>query len=99
MPGWFDIFDWPIGVGCQNDEDGLKRSVETIHDCVRDLEAKGVDKSRIVIGGFSQGGKRHDQREGRDRAWTVGRRIRHMGSTIQETGYGKCTGGQRNIWE
>jgi predicted esterase len=56
MPGWFDIFDWPIGVGCQNDEDGLKRSVETIHDCVRDLEAKGVDKSRIVIGGFSQGG-------------------------------------------
>lgn len=56
MPGWFDLYDWPIGVGCQNDDMGLKRSVESIEACVKDLESKGVEKSRIVIGGFSQGG-------------------------------------------
>ena len=56
MPGWFDIFDWPLGVGCKNDEDGLKRSVDTVKSCVKDLEKKGVEKSRIIIGGFSQGG-------------------------------------------
>lgn len=56
MPGWFDLFDWPIGVGAKNDEEGLKRSVEQIQDCVKDLEAKGLTKDRIVIGGFSQGG-------------------------------------------
>ena len=56
MPGWFDLYDWPIGVGVKNDELGLKRSVETIRQCVTDLEKKGIAKSRIVIGGFSQGG-------------------------------------------
>jgi len=56
MSGWFDIFDWPIGVGCKNDEDGLKKAVDGINDCVKKLEAKGIQKDRIVIGGFSQGG-------------------------------------------
>ena len=56
MPGWFDIFDWPIGVGCKNDEDGLKKAVDSINACVEKLEAKGIQRDRIVIGGFSQGG-------------------------------------------
>jgi len=56
MPGWFDIFDWPIGVGCKNDEDGLKKAVDSINACVVKLEAKGIQRNRIVVGGFSQGG-------------------------------------------
>ena len=56
MPGWFDLFDWPIGIGVKNDEEGKKRAVESIKECVADLESRGIEKSRIVIGGFSQGG-------------------------------------------
>lgn len=56
MPGWFDLYDWPIGVGIKNDEIGLERSVKSIEDYVDELQKKGVDRSKIVIGGFSQGG-------------------------------------------
>ena len=56
MPGWFDLFDWPIGVGCQNDEEGKSKAVTQIEKCVDELVEKGIDKNRIVIGGFSQGG-------------------------------------------
>lgn len=56
MPGWFDLYDWPIGVGIKNDENGLERSVKSIEDYVDELQKKGVDRSKIVIGGFSQGG-------------------------------------------
>jgi lysophospholipase-2 len=30
MPGWFDLCDWPIEVGSQDDKEGLMRSVEQI---------------------------------------------------------------------
>lgn len=55
-PGWFDLFDWPIGVGCKRDGPGLERSVETVESCVTTLVQKGIERDRIVIGGFSQGG-------------------------------------------
>jgi len=56
MPGWFDLYDWPIGVGIKNDDKGLEKAVKCIEDYVDELQKKGIDRSKIVIGGFSQGG-------------------------------------------
>lgn len=56
MPGWFDLYDWPIGVGVKDDNDGLAKAVEVVEGCVTELESKGVTRDRIVVGGFSQGG-------------------------------------------
>lgn len=56
MPGWFDLYDWPIGVGVKDDNDGLKKAVDVVEEHVNDLERKGIPRDRIVIGGFSQGG-------------------------------------------
>lgn len=56
MPGWFDLYDWPIGVGVRDDEEGLKSAVDVVEGVVRGLEEKGVERNRIVVGGFSQGG-------------------------------------------
>ena len=56
MPGWFDLYDWPIGVGVKDDRDGKLKGVAQIEEAVEKLEAKGIPRSRIVVGGFSQGG-------------------------------------------
>ena len=56
MPGWFDLYDWPIGVGTPDDRDGKIKAVAQINDCVSKLVAKGIPGNRIVVGGFSQGG-------------------------------------------
>jgi lysophospholipase-2 len=57
MPGWFDLYDWPIGVSAKEDPAGLQASVQQIQKVVTELETKhGIDRSRIVLGGFSQGG-------------------------------------------
>jgi lysophospholipase II len=56
MPGWFDLYDWPIGVGVQDDRNGKLKAVAQINECVSKLEAKGIPRNRIVVGGFSQGG-------------------------------------------
>ena len=57
MPGWFDLYDWPIGVGSKRDPKGLEEAVKAVEACVKNLkETKGIEKDRIVIGGFSQGG-------------------------------------------
>lgn len=56
MPGWFDIYDWPIGVSARDDPDGLAKAVAQIREAVSDLVKEGIPKSRIVVGGFSQGG-------------------------------------------
>lgn len=56
MPGWFDLFDWPIGVGVRDDKEGKLKAVLQIEDHVKDLEDKGIPRNRIVVGGFSQGG-------------------------------------------
>jgi lysophospholipase-2 len=57
MPGWFDLYDWPIDVGSQDDPDGLYRGIEQIQRVVASLvEEDGIPPSKIVIGGFSQGG-------------------------------------------
>jgi lysophospholipase-2 len=56
MPGWFDVYDWPIEVGSQDDKEGLMRSVEQIQKEVTKLKAQGIPPSKVVLGGFSQGG-------------------------------------------
>lgn len=56
MPGWFDIFDWPIAVGSTDDEEGILTSVRQVEAEVEKLHQNGIPNSRIVLGGFSQGG-------------------------------------------
>jgi lysophospholipase-2 len=57
MPGWFDLYDWPIGIEARDDRDGLERSVRQIRETVRKLELEsGIPRNRILLGGFSQGG-------------------------------------------
>lgn len=52
---WFDLYDWPLAVGCKDDREGLLQSVAHVHTLIDDLVAKGIPASRIIIGGFSQG--------------------------------------------
>lgn len=57
MPGWFDVYDWPIGVDAKDDPKGLAMSVKRIETIVTLLQNdEGILPSRIVLGGFSQGG-------------------------------------------
>lgn len=56
MPGWFDIYDWPIAVGSQDDREGLLAAVAQIDKEVAKLGEAGIPPSKIVVGGFSQGG-------------------------------------------
>jgi len=57
MPGWFDVFDWPIGVDAKDDPKGLAMSVKRVEKIVNQLkDEEGIDPSRIILGGFSQGG-------------------------------------------
>lgn len=57
MPGWFDVYDWPIGVDAKDDPKGLAMSVKRIEKIVTQLkEEEGIPPSRVVLGGFSQGG-------------------------------------------
>lgn len=57
MPGWFDLYDWPIGVGSKDDPVGLLRSVQQVREEVERLGTEeGIPADKIVVGGFSQGG-------------------------------------------
>jgi len=57
MPGWFDLYDWPIRVGSKDDPSGLMKGLEQIEREVEKLEQDhGIPPHKIVIGGFSQGG-------------------------------------------
>lgn len=57
MPGWFDLFDWPIGIGAKDDRAGKIAAVQQIETAVEELERdRGIPPSRVVVGGFSQGG-------------------------------------------
>jgi len=55
--GWFDVYDWPIGVDAKDDPKGLAMSVKRVEKIVTQLkDEEGIDPSRVVLGGFSQGG-------------------------------------------
>lgn len=55
MPGWYDITDFS-GLSQAHDEPGILRSRNTITKLIADEVATGIPSSRIVLGGFSQGG-------------------------------------------
>ncbi|KAJ7858738.1 Phospholipase/carboxylesterase/thioesterase [Mycena leptocephala] len=59
MPSWFDIysFDFPLTIpppGAE-DEAGILHSIASIDALLTEIVASGVDPSRIVLGGISQG--------------------------------------------
>jgi lysophospholipase II len=57
MPGWFDLYDWPIAVGAPDDPVGLQRSVAIVENAIQTVHNDwGIPRSKIVVGGFSQGG-------------------------------------------
>lgn len=56
MPGWFDIYEWPIQVGDPDDRTGKLAAVAQMEREIVKLEQQGIPRSKIVIGGFSQGG-------------------------------------------
>ena len=57
MPGWFDLYDWPIGIQAKDDREGKLAAVRQIEETVDRLEREmGIPPSRVVVGGFSQGG-------------------------------------------
>jgi lysophospholipase-2 len=57
MPGWFDLYNWPIGIGSKDDRPGLMRSIKQIQNEVTKLiNEDNIPANKIVIGGFSQGG-------------------------------------------
>ena len=56
MTSWFDILDWPIDLAARDDREGMAASVAATLKLVDELVADGVPASRIVVGGFSQGG-------------------------------------------
>ena len=54
MPAWFDLFSFdPSG---QEDKPGIEKSQELITNLIEEEINSGIDPSRIVLGGFSQGG-------------------------------------------
>jgi len=54
MPAWFDLFSLdPTG---QEDDRGIEKSKQIITNLIEQEINNGIDPSRIVLGGFSQGG-------------------------------------------
>ncbi len=54
MPAWYDILD--MSAERKIDLPGLLASSDSIQDLIRREIARGIDCSRIIIAGFSQGG-------------------------------------------
>jgi len=54
MPSWFDIKDFSFNSA--EDERGMLTSVRMLEGVIRQEVESGLDASRIVLGGFSQGG-------------------------------------------
>lgn len=54
MPAWFDLFSLdPTGA---EDDKGIEKSAQIITSIIEEEVNNGIDPSRIVLGGFSQGG-------------------------------------------
>lgn len=54
MQGWYDISS--LSIIEQEDEAGIKESSAILKELCQTEEASGIDASRIVLAGFSQGG-------------------------------------------
>ena len=56
MPGWFDLYDWPIGVGAKDDPEGMALAVNRVEAAIQDVETTHkIPRSKIVNGGYTQG--------------------------------------------
>ncbi|KAI9844081.1 MAG: hypothetical protein M1837_005794 [Sclerophora amabilis] len=57
MPGWYDISSFTALAAKSQDEPGIQRSRAYIHSLIAaETAEKGIPPSRILLGGFSQGG-------------------------------------------
>lgn len=54
MPAWYDLYD--ADFGSRADLNGMRMSQEHLEHLVARERSRGVAASRIVVGGFSQGG-------------------------------------------
>jgi len=54
MPGWYDISS--LNIDEQEDEAGIKESSAILKQLCESQEAEGIESSRIIVAGFSQGG-------------------------------------------
>ncbi|KAJ6514568.1 lysophospholipase I [Mycena vulgaris] len=59
VPSWFDIYSFELPVRVpkpgEEDEAGMLNSIASIDQLLTEIVASGVDPSRIVLGGLSQG--------------------------------------------
>ncbi|SLM33306.1 acyl-protein thioesterase 1 [Lasallia pustulata] len=55
MPGWYDITTFS-DLAQAHDEPGILRSREYFNTLIKSENEKGIPSTRIVLGGFSQGG-------------------------------------------
>eukprot|EP00985_Skeletonema_marinoi_P019315 scaffold11021_cov88-Skeletonema_marinoi.AAC.1 len=57
VPAWFDLFDFPVDSTSRDDVIGQLNAVCMLEDTVKSIEQeRGIPASRIVVGGFAQGG-------------------------------------------
>lgn len=54
MPSWFDLRS--LDPGCPEDEEGIRKAAEMVHNLIAQEVATGISTKQIVLGGFSQGG-------------------------------------------
>mmetsp|Transcript_27818 Transcript_27818/g.74354 ORF Transcript_27818/g.74354 Transcript_27818/m.74354 type:complete len:217 (+) Transcript_27818:50-700(+) len=54
MPSWFDLRRIPVTLG--EAHGGFEEAVAGVHALIQKAEDEGIPASRIVLGGFSQGG-------------------------------------------
>lgn len=54
MPSWFDLKT--LDIGGPEDEEGIKAASKQVHTMIDNEVKSGIPASRILIGGFSQGG-------------------------------------------
>lgn len=54
MPGWFDIKEFDFNSA--EDEKGMLQTVHQLNQLITGEVDAGIEASRIVLGGFSQGG-------------------------------------------
>jgi predicted esterase len=59
IPGWFNVPRQQYGgdlLGRDDDLEGIKESIKTLHNLIDEQIEKGIKSERIIVGGFSQGG-------------------------------------------
>ncbi|KAL7556525.1 hypothetical protein ACA910_000988 [Epithemia clementina (nom. ined.)] len=56
MPGWFDLYQWPISVGDPDDKVGKIAAIQQMEGEIQAMVQRGIPRHKIAVGGFSQGG-------------------------------------------